>query len=96
MRIVWSPEALADLESMRAYVGSVNPRAAEKLALRIVSLAESQLSLFPESGRPGRVEGTRELVVSRTAYILPYRVVGREVRIIRVYHSARRWPDSFP
>jgi toxin ParE1/3/4 len=46
-------------------------------------------------GRPGRVTGTRELVVDGTPYILPYRVRNRVVQILRVLHGARRWPQRF-
>jgi toxin ParE1/3/4 len=46
-------------------------------------------------GRPGRVPGTRELVIAHMPYIVPYRVRGEAIQILRVYHSARRWPDSF-
>ena len=48
---------------------------------------------FPEGGRPGRVEGTRELVVRRTSYIVVYRVEEGCVRILRILHSAQLWPD---
>ena len=47
-------------------------------------------------GRPGRVEGTRELVVAGTPYIVPYRVKAEIVQIITVLHSAQRWPDRIP
>jgi toxin ParE1/3/4 len=53
------------------------------------------LPVNPHMGRPGRVPGTRELVIRRTRYIVPYRVHGETLQILRVYHSARRWPDSF-
>jgi plasmid stabilization system protein ParE len=46
-------------------------------------------------GRPGRVEGTRELVVPRTPYIIPYTVIGDRVMILSIIHSARQWPDRF-
>ena len=48
---------------------------------------------YPAAGRPGRVPNTRELVVAGTAYILPYRVAGRVVEILRVLHGARKWPE---
>jgi plasmid stabilization system protein ParE len=47
-------------------------------------------------GRPGRIEGTRELVISRTPYIAAYRIVGNTVRILRVLHGAQQWPDEMP
>jgi toxin ParE1/3/4 len=55
-----------------------------------------RLGAFPAIGRPGRVAGTRELVVSGTPYIVPYRVRGERVQIITVLHSAQRWPDRLP
>ncbi len=48
----------------------------------------------PEMGRHGRIEGTRELVISRTPYIAAYRITGDTVRILRVLHGAQLWPDE--
>jgi plasmid stabilization system protein ParE len=47
-------------------------------------------------GRPGRIEGTRELVISRTPYIAAYRIAGDNVRVLRVLHGAQQWPDDIP
>ena len=46
-------------------------------------------------GRPGRIEGTRELVISRTPYIAAYRIAGDTVRILRLLHGAQQWPDEY-
>ncbi|MDP2196877.1 MAG: type II toxin-antitoxin system RelE/ParE family toxin [Rhodocyclaceae bacterium] len=46
-------------------------------------------------GRPGRVPGTRELVVTRFPYILPYRVREQAVEILRIFHTSRKWPQRF-
>jgi toxin ParE1/3/4 len=54
---------------------------------------ETLLAKNPEMGRPGRVPGTRELVVPKTPFIVPYRLVGNTVQILRIFHSARRWPE---
>lgn len=51
---------------------------------------------FPETGRRGRIEGTRELVINRTSYIAAYRILGDTVRILRVLHGAQLWPDEMP
>jgi plasmid stabilization system protein ParE len=56
--------------------------------------AVAQLAEQPGLGRPGRVPGTRELIVSRTRYIVPYRVRGDTVEILRVFHTSRRLPTA--
>jgi toxin ParE1/3/4 len=95
MTIVWSPEAIQDLISLRAYIARDSPAGAKRVVLRILHVVENVLPDNPHVGRPGRVPGTRELVIPQTPYIVPYRVRGETVQILRVYHSARRWPDSF-
>lgn len=69
------------------------PRAAVAVDDRIREQVET-LARFPQSGRPGRIEGTREVVISRTPYIVAYRIAGDAVGILRVLHGARRWPDD--
>ena len=49
---------------------------------------------FPEMGHPGRIDGTRELVISNTPYIAAYRIADNSVRILRVLHGAQQWPDE--
>jgi toxin ParE1/3/4 len=95
MRIVWSPEAIGDLLALRAHIAEDDPAAARRVAERIVSSVETLLADNPAIGRPGRVPGTRELVVTRTPYIVPYRVKGTTIQVLRVYNGARRWPDRF-
>jgi toxin ParE1/3/4 len=95
MIVVWSPEAIEDLSSLRAYVAEESPAGARRIVLRILHAVEHLLPDNPHMGRPGRVPGTRELVIPRTPYIVPYRVKRDVIQILRVYHSARRWPDDF-
>jgi toxin ParE1/3/4 len=95
MNIVWSPEAIQDLISLRAYIAEESPAGARRIVLRILHDAEHLLPDNPHMGRPGRVPGTRELVIPRTPYIMPYRIQAESIQILRVYHGARRWPDSF-
>jgi toxin ParE1/3/4 len=45
-------------------------------------------------GRKGRIEGTRELVISRTPYIAAYRIVDENIRILRILHGAQQWPEE--
>ena len=93
MKIVWSPESRDDLAALHAYISHTDRQAALATVKRIVSLVEENLPRFPEIGRPGRVPGTRELIVPGTPYIVPYRVSGQFIEIARVYHAARRWPN---
>jgi len=94
MRLVWSPEAVEDLASLRAYIAEDDPAAARRVALHILHDVETLLPSNPDMGRPGRVPGTRELVVPKTPFIVPYRLQGQTIQILRVYHGARRWPES--
>ncbi|HUI35141.1 MAG TPA: type II toxin-antitoxin system RelE/ParE family toxin [Stellaceae bacterium] len=94
-RLEYAPRYFRRLEDIREYIAGDNPEAAARLVLRIRSMVE-QLSAMPAIGRPGRVPGTRELVVTGTPYIVPYRVIGDAVQIITILHSAQRWPDRFP
>ncbi len=94
MRIIWSAEAVRDLASLRAYIAEESPEAAQRTVLRIVQIIEDVLPTNPHMGRPGRVPGTRELVVARTPYIVPYRVRDKTLEILRVHHGARRWPET--
>lgn len=95
MNVIWSPEAIEDLISLRAYIAQDDPAAARRVALRIVYDVEQLLPENPHMGRPGRVPGTRELVIPDTPYIVPYRLQRGTLQILRVYHGARRWPDTF-
>jgi toxin ParE1/3/4 len=92
---VWSPEAIDDLIALRAYIAEEDPAAAQRVAVRIVESVEMLLSANPAIGRPGRVPGTRELVVPRTPFIVPYRLQGNTLQILRIFHGARRWPERF-
>ena len=93
MRLVWSQYALADRAAIFRYIEAESPRAAVNVDDQIVA-AVRRLLEFPESGRPGRVAGTRELVVPRTPFIAAYAVAADRVRILRVLHGAQVWPDE--
>jgi len=93
MRIRWLRKALQNLTSEADYIARDDPPAAARTVVRIFEAVE-QLVMFPALGRPGRVVGTRELVVTGTPYIIPYRVRGDQVEILRVFHAARKWPEE--
>jgi toxin ParE1/3/4 len=93
VRIEWLRAALDNLNAVAEYISRDNPIAAARAVAAIVKAVEN-LERFPASGRPGRISGTRELVVSGTPYIVPYRVRGDVVQLIRVFHAARKWPTQ--
>ncbi|MDP1758540.1 MAG: type II toxin-antitoxin system RelE/ParE family toxin [Thermodesulfovibrionales bacterium] len=94
MRIKWLKDALLDLIELRKYIENDNSHAAQDVAISILSHVE-QLAEHPAMGRTGRVEGTRELVISGLPYIIPYRVKNNTIEILRVLHAARKWPTKF-
>jgi toxin ParE1/3/4 len=93
--LIWSPEAIDDLASLRTYIAEDSPAAAQRVVLRILHNVEALLSEHPAMGRPGRVPGTRELVIPDTPFIVPYRVQAGTIQVLRVFHTARRWPEAF-
>ncbi|MCP4123560.1 MAG: type II toxin-antitoxin system RelE/ParE family toxin [Bacteroidetes bacterium] len=95
MKLIWSPEALDDLLSIRDYITRESPDVAIKVVSIIATTVEKQLSQFPRTGRAGRVDGTLELVIPRLPFIVPYRITKPGIDVLRVYHTSRQWPDSF-
>jgi addiction module RelE/StbE family toxin len=93
LRLEWSAYALADRAAIFDYIEADSPRAAVAVDDRIREQVEV-LVRFPQSGRKGRVEGTRELIIIRTPYIVAYCIQGDTVRILRVLHGAQRWPEG--
>ncbi|MBZ9603350.1 type II toxin-antitoxin system RelE/ParE family toxin [Phyllobacterium chamaecytisi] len=91
MKLVWAQFALSDRDGIFTYIEAGNPRAATHVDEQIV-LALHRLLDFPESGRPGRLAGTRELVIPRTPHDAAYSVTADTVRILRILHGAQMWP----
>jgi len=94
LKLIWSKAALRDLDEVAAYIANDSEQAAYAVAERIDKEAKL-LSRSPRSGRIGRIAGTRERIVSRTPYLLVYRISSGRIRILRVYHGARKWPARF-
>ena len=91
MRVRWLRTALRNLDDEASYIAADDPAAARRVVERVL-VAVATLRTQPSLGRPGRVPGTRELVVTKTRYIVPYRVREDTVEILRVYHTSRRLP----
>ena len=92
MKLVWSRRAIRHLVKLRDYIAGDSPDAAADVATRILA-AIRNLERFPNLGRPGRLSGTRELVVPNTPYIIPYRIRRGRIELIAVFHGRQRWPE---
>lgn len=94
MKIRWTVRATRALLEIHDRIAEDNPAAAKALSRRARDYTRDTLSSHPHSGRPGRVEGTRESVIHRN-YILVYRVKADRIEILTLRHVARQWPDRF-
>ena len=88
----WHPKARADLLVLIAYIAADNPDAAQALKDEIEAKAEA-LPKHPRLYRPGRVKGTREMVV-RPNYLVVYREQPGSIIVLRVLHAAKQWPQG--
>jgi toxin ParE1/3/4 len=91
----WSKRAWSEWQALQDYIASDNPAAAERVGADILRALELPRR-FSESGRPGRVEGTREIVITGTPYLAAYEVHDDVIYVITVQHGAQEWPSRFP
>jgi toxin ParE1/3/4 len=91
LTIFWLPRALADRDAQIDFIAKDSSKAAIEQGDRIEEQVEV-LGSYPAIGRKGRVAGTRELVVSRTPFIVVYRIRLERIEILRVLHGAQMWP----
>ena len=86
----WEADALLQYEILIEFVRDRNEPAAEALARRINDGVE-RVCHFPEIGRPGRITGTRELIVHPN-YIVVYQITGTAIDVLRLLHARQRYP----
>jgi len=91
MKIRWSPEASVDFGGIVEYIRTENASAADRVAHSIYDSIHS-LRSFPRRGRPGRMAGTRELVLAPLPFIVVYRINESVLEVVRVLHGSQRWP----
>jgi len=94
MRVRWLRTALRNLDEEAKYIATNDPDVARIVVQRVLD-AVGWLAAQPSLGRPGRVPGTRELVVRKTRYVVPYRVQGDVIEVLRVFHTSRRLPNRW-
>ncbi len=93
--IVWTEQATRQLDQAQDYVALSNSdKVAAQVAMHIVTSVQ-QLATFPMSGRPGRLPGTRELVISNSPFIAAYSIEKERIVILAIYHGAQQWPSAF-
>lgn len=88
MVLKWTRGALRNLQEIADYIAADNPQRATSFACELRDKTEL-LIRFPTLGRPGRIGGTRELILHRN-YVAIYREVGEEVQILRIHHVAQK------
>ena len=93
MQIVWLKNTLINLDEIAEYISQENLIAAQQVIDLIIEQV-NQLVSQPALGRHGRVLGTRELVISNSHYLVPYRIKNNAVEILRVFHTSRRPPAN--
>jgi toxin ParE1/3/4 len=91
MQLRWTEEAANDLERIADYLLGHTPERASEL-IRFIYNAPTSLLTFPNRGRPGKKEGTRELVLAPLPYIVVYAVRGDVIFVVRILHGAQQWP----
>jgi toxin ParE1/3/4 len=91
--IVWLRRAIADRDAQLNYIAQDNASAAIEQGDRVAQQV-GQLAQHPKMGRAGRKHGTRELVISRTPFIVVYRLKGKRIELVRLLHGAQQWPPA--
>lgn len=90
MRVVWTDTARAELASQVRYIAERNRDAARRQQI-MVQAAVRRLRDFPRMGRPGTIDGTRELPITGTPYIAIYEEFNDKLVIVHVYHGRQDW-----
>ncbi|HKI11682.1 MAG TPA: type II toxin-antitoxin system RelE/ParE family toxin [Candidatus Acidoferrum sp.] len=91
MQLRWTEAAASDLERIADYLFEKTPENAAQLIRKIYN-APSALKSFPNRGRQGKKQGTRELVIPSLPYIVVYQITTDVVYIVRILHGAQDWP----
>jgi plasmid stabilization system protein ParE len=93
-RVVWSAQAVRDIESIRGFIAQDSAAYADFEARRIIAAVE-RLQAFPESGRrvPERRDATLREVIA-APYRIVYRLRNGVAEIVTVFRASRQFPES--
>jgi toxin ParE1/3/4 len=88
VKVVLSPQALADLDRLKEFLSDKNRAASDRMISVLIEAIDS-LSHFPARGRPGDDAHMHEMVVpfGRAAYVVHYALLGSEILILRIWHG---------
>ena len=92
MKVIWSQQARQEWQDQYRFYFERNPEAARRIRQTIMDAAK-RLRDHPKIGRPGRVEGSRELVIGGTPFVLIYDVTPARVEILHFYDGRQDWQD---
>jgi toxin ParE1/3/4 len=93
MKVIWSASAVRQLQEVVDYLQDESAARAVTIRRRILATV-GLIGQMPDSGRIGRIDGTREAVVPRSPYIVVYQVSTETVEVLGVWHAAREWPEA--
>ena len=91
MRLRWTPAAAADLQNISDYLKEHHPHYREPTMRKLYGTIR-ELKQWPKRGRPGREDGTREILFPPTPYVAVYRVTGQSIEVMRIHHAAQDRP----
>jgi len=93
MRLRYTQRAKTDLSEIYDFVAQENRHAAARIMTKIRDTLSSLIA-NPFMGRPGRIDGTRELIVTHFPFIVAYRLQNKDIQVLAIIHTARLWPDA--
>jgi toxin ParE1/3/4 len=93
MRVEWTASAYEDRIRILEFIAVDSPNAARRNDERIRA-ETAELGRYPQIGRPGRMQNTRELVISNSPYIVVYAIEENMIVVLRVLHAAQTWPSE--
>jgi toxin ParE1/3/4 len=90
VRVIWTPQALQDRTDIWNHIQADNAQAASRMD-ELFSQAAAHLCNHPKLGKPGKIQGTRELIPHEN-YRLVYEISNETVWLLTLIHVARQWP----
>jgi toxin ParE1/3/4 len=91
MRIRWTPPAVADMQSISDYLKEHHPHYRQPTMRKLYETIRA-LKGAPYRGRPGRIEGTREILFQPMPYIAVYRIHEQSIEVWRIHHTSQGRP----